>query len=119
MVQQKMVMRLSMADAKKRAKALRTAVSIHGVVSVKLEDDKIIVVGDGVDSVNLTKVMRKKMGSYVELLSVAEEKEEEKKEENTKVEAVVSWPNHVSFVPQYVYSIPEEPWSRGSGCIIL
>lgn len=87
------------------------------VVSVKLEGDKIVVVGDGVDPVNLTKLMRKKMRSFVELLSVEEDKKEEKKEEKMEV---VSWPN-VSFVPpyQYAYAIPEEPWSRGSGCIIL
>ncbi|KAG6533852.1 heavy metal-associated isoprenylated plant protein 47-like [Zingiber officinale] len=115
MIQQKMVLRLSMADDKRRAKALRTAVSMRGVVSVKLEGDKIVVVGDGVDSVDLTKLMRKKMCSYVELLSVAEEKKEEKKEE--KVE--MSWPNHVSFVPRYFYSIPEEPAFGGPGCIIL
>ncbi|XP_042416632.1 heavy metal-associated isoprenylated plant protein 47-like [Zingiber officinale] len=118
MIQQKMVLRLSMADDKRRAKALRTAVSMRGVVSVKLEGDKIVVVGDGVDSVNLTKLMRKKICSYVELLSVAEEKKEEK-EEKKEEKVVMSWPNHVSFVPQYVYSIPEEPGFGGPGCIIL
>ncbi|WOL13638.1 hypothetical protein Cni_G22411 [Canna indica] len=80
MVKQKMVMKLCLEDARKRSKALKAAVGLPGVISVALDKDRIIVVGDGVDSVALTTIMRKKFG-YVELVSVssAEEKKEEKK----------------------------------------
>ncbi|WOK99810.1 hypothetical protein Cni_G08522 [Canna indica] len=64
-----MVMKLTMGDAKKRSKALKTAVGLPGVQSVTLEEDKIVIVGEGVDSVNLTRILRKKMG-YVDLVSL-------------------------------------------------
>ncbi|XP_074574978.1 heavy metal-associated isoprenylated plant protein 47-like [Curcuma longa] len=122
MVQQKIVMRLTMGDTKKRAKALQTAVGLHGVVSATLEDDKIVVVGD-VDSVTLTRVLRKKMG-HVDLLSVAEEKKEDKKDEKKEEktpEPVLTWPTHGPFI--YPYSNPimirEDPYYREPGCMIM
>ncbi|XP_074574966.1 heavy metal-associated isoprenylated plant protein 47-like [Curcuma longa] len=122
MVQQKIVMRLTMGDTKKRAKALQTAVGLRGVVSATLEDDKIVVVGD-VDSVTLTRVLRKKMG-HVDLLSVAEEKKEDKKDEKKEEktpEPVLTWPTHGPFI--YPYSNPimirEDPYYREPGCMIM
>ncbi|KAH0448374.1 hypothetical protein IEQ34_022174 [Dendrobium chrysotoxum] len=84
-LQQKVVLNLSMEDAKKRSKAMQCAVGMHGVLSVSHEGDKMTVVGEGIDSVALTRLLRKKMG-YVELevVTTVEEKKEEKK---VKVEA--------------------------------
>lgn len=53
---------------------------------MSIEEDKMIVVGNGVDSVTLTTLLRKKMG-YVELVTVTEVKEtnDEKKQETKEV----------------------------------
>ncbi|PKU75863.1 hypothetical protein MA16_Dca005910 [Dendrobium catenatum] len=53
-LQQKVVLKLSMEDAKKRSKAMQCAVGMHGVLSVSHEGDKMTVVGEGIDSVALT-----------------------------------------------------------------
>ncbi|KAG6502255.1 hypothetical protein ZIOFF_042144 [Zingiber officinale] len=68
---QKIVLKLNMEDAKSRAKALKTAVRIHGVVSVTLENDLLIMNGDQVDLVALSKTMRRNFG-WVELISISE-----------------------------------------------
>ncbi|KAJ0988192.1 hypothetical protein J5N97_006548 [Dioscorea zingiberensis] len=87
MAKQKMVVKLTMEDAKKRSKALKIAVGFTCVTSAGLEGeskDRLVVVGDGVDSINLTRTLRKKMG-HVELVSVAafdEKKLDGKKENN-------------------------------------
>ncbi|XP_078171433.1 heavy metal-associated isoprenylated plant protein 47-like isoform X1 [Carex rostrata] len=80
MTKQKFVVKLSLDDAKKRTKALKTAVTMDGVVSAALDGDKLVVIGDGTDSVTMTTLLRKKLG-YADLISVAsaEEKKEEKK----------------------------------------
>ncbi|URD97613.1 hypothetical protein MUK42_18737 [Musa troglodytarum] len=159
MGKQEMVMKLTMEDAKKRSKALKTAVGLPvfpllvrqfiflsiaivtrtpsshllnsrkvtlpssssssspphhlridfvGVISAKLDEDKIVVVGDGVDSIVLTNKLRKKMG-HVELVKVgsAEEKKEEKKEEKEPswVYPMTCTP-HVNLMPP-VYEIRE------------
>ncbi|CAL9084472.1 unnamed protein product [Musa textilis] len=103
-----MVMKLTMEDAKKRSKALKTAVGLPGVISAKLDEDKIVVVGDGVDSIVLTTMLRKKMGR-VELVKVgsAEEKKEEKKEEKEPSWVYpMTWTPHVNLMPP-VYEIRE------------
>ncbi|KAH0449064.1 hypothetical protein IEQ34_022864 [Dendrobium chrysotoxum] len=84
-LQQKVVLKLSMEDAKKRSKAMRCAVGMHGVLSVSHEGDKMTVVGEGIDSVALTRLLRKKMG-YVEL-EVVTTVDEKKEEKEVKVEA--------------------------------
>ena len=66
-----------------------------------MDNECITVVGDGIDSVALTVMLRKKMG-YADLISVgsAEEKKEEKKEEggdkrsSSSVQQMI-WPNQV------------------------
>ncbi|CAL9758711.1 unnamed protein product [Musa acuminata subsp. burmannicoides] len=103
-MQQKVVMKLSMEDSKKRSKALKAAVGLPGVISAALEGDRMVVVGDGVDSVTLTMVLRKKMG-YVELVSVGSA------EEKKKDEAVVSgnsWPYQYCPAQPHVYEIRQQ-----------
>lgn len=79
-------------------------------MSVTVEGEKIVVVGDGIDSVELTVLLRKKMG-YAELLAVAaaEEKKEEKKppaEGGNKSVQPIILPYHYQYAmaPQpYIY----------------
>ncbi|KAL0904707.1 hypothetical protein M5K25_026846 [Dendrobium thyrsiflorum] len=82
MAKQKVVLKLSMEDAKKRAKAMKCAVGMHGVLSVSHEGDKMTVVGQGIDSVTLTRLLRKKMGCVeLEVVTPVEKKKEEKEKE--------------------------------------
>ncbi|KAI0488788.1 hypothetical protein KFK09_028627 [Dendrobium nobile] len=101
MAKQKVVLKLSMEDAKKRSKAMQCAVGMHGVLSVSHEGDKMTVVGEGIDSVALTTLLRKKMG-YVELelVTAVEEKKEEKK---VKVETEVKSNIQPVILPHHYY----------------
>ncbi|KAJ0988193.1 hypothetical protein J5N97_006549 [Dioscorea zingiberensis] len=121
MGKQKMVLRLTMEDDKKRSKAMQIAVSLNGVISAGLEGegkDKLVVVGDGVDSIKLTMALRKKMGHVVELLSVAavEEKKDNKSEGDAKKQqqppqppAMIPYYYPPQVVPvQYAYDNPAD-----------
>ncbi|KAF3325958.1 hypothetical protein FCM35_KLT09038 [Carex littledalei] len=75
-----------------------------GVVSAALDGDKLVVIGDGTDSVTMTTLLRKKLG-YADLISVAsvEEKKEEKKEDKKENNQIT----HPHVYPyQYIYSYP-------------
>ncbi|GMI66301.1 hypothetical protein HRI_000299400 [Hibiscus trionum] len=102
-----MVVKVHMSTEKARTKALKIAVGLSGVESASLKgDDKsqIEVTGDGVDAVKLTSQLRKHVG-YAELLSVADDKKEEKKD-GTKLEPplyCVSAPYYCQAVPPYGY----------------
>ncbi|KAJ8629710.1 hypothetical protein MRB53_023033 [Persea americana] len=109
-MKQKLVVKLNMHDAKGRSKAMKIAVGLPGVISATIEGadkDQIAVVGDGVDSIDLTKLLRKRMGS-TELVSVTP-MDEKKKEEEKKPEATIAWPyQYYPIVPQqhFVYETP-------------
>ncbi|XP_020109108.1 uncharacterized protein LOC109724637 [Ananas comosus] len=124
MVKQKMVLKLSMEDPKKRSKALQIAAGFTGVTSTSLEGDRIVVVGDGVDPVTLTAALRKRMG-YAELISVAvvEEKKEEKKETAMKSVQPTPLPYHnFTVVPPYPYPYPyavQQDCSYDNSCTIM
>ena len=64
--------------------------------------DKLVVIGDGTDSVTLTTMLRKKLG-YADLISVAEDKKEEKKEDKKEINQIV-YP--LGYPYQYTYSYP-------------
>ncbi|XP_018851123.1 heavy metal-associated isoprenylated plant protein 16-like [Juglans regia] len=84
---------------KVRSKALKIAVGISGVVSASLKGDEknqIEVKGEMIDTIKLTKLLRKKVG-FAEIITVAEDKKEEKKEE-PKVE-YKAWP--YNYIPSY------------------
>ncbi|WVZ64323.1 hypothetical protein U9M48_013862, partial [Paspalum notatum var. saurae] len=68
--EQKIVLKLPLDDERKRRKAFKAAVGMNGVTSATMEGDKIIVVGDGVDPITLTTMLRRSLG-YAELLSVS------------------------------------------------
>ncbi|XXG72474.1 hypothetical protein AAC387_Pa07g1562 [Persea americana] len=109
-MKQKLVVKLNMHDAKGRSKAMKIAVGLPGVISATIEGadkDQIAVVGDGVDSIDLTKLLRKRMGS-TELVSVTP-MDEKKKEEEKKPEATIAWPyQYYPIAPQqhFVYETP-------------
>ncbi|KAI7736066.1 hypothetical protein M8C21_030411, partial [Ambrosia artemisiifolia] len=84
MGKQKIVVKVSTNDDKKARKAMQIAVSISGVESASFvgsNKDQIAVTGEGIDSFELTSLLRKKVG-YTELVSVGpvEEKKPESKE---------------------------------------
>lgn len=70
MVKQKIVLKLALDDEKKKRKAFKAAVGMAGVTSATMEGDKIIIIGDGVDPITLTTMLRRGLG-YAELLSVS------------------------------------------------
>jgi hypothetical protein len=76
--------------------------------SLKGQDkDQIEVKGEGIDTVKLATLIRKKVG-HADIVSVAEEKKEDKKEDKKDGEAVqVVWP-YTSGVPNYQYPIYHE-----------
>nr|XP_043618647.1 disease resistance protein RGA5-like [Erigeron canadensis] len=81
MAKQKIVVKVTMNCEKKSRKALKIAVGLFGVESVSFdgsEKDKIVVIGEGTDPVELTKLLRKGVG-YTHLVSVGpvEEKKPE------------------------------------------
>ncbi|KAJ4815707.1 Heavy metal-associated isoprenylated plant protein 47 [Rhynchospora pubera] len=102
MVKQKVVIKLSMDDAQKRKKALQTAAGMDGIISTSIDGDKIVVEGDGLDSIALTTVLRKKLG-HANLITVtpSDDKKEDKKEE--KKEQPVVLPPYYAVVHPYPY----------------
>ncbi|KAI3695343.1 hypothetical protein L1987_78339 [Smallanthus sonchifolius] len=90
MEKQKIVVKVIMNGDKKTRKALKIAVSISGVESASFvgsDKDQIAVTGAGIDSVQLTTLLRKKVG-YTELVSVGpvEQKKPESKPAEVKVQ---------------------------------
>ncbi|WCJ37339.1 Copper transport protein family [Euphorbia peplus] len=103
---QKIVVKVSLNGQKSRSKALKIAVGISGVESAGLGgDDKsqIEIVGDGVDAVHLTTLLRKKIGhaDIVSISAVGEKKAEEKKPEEASKFEQIAWPY------SYNYSVPQ------------
>ncbi|XP_031280310.1 heavy metal-associated isoprenylated plant protein 47-like [Pistacia vera] len=106
-MKQKIVINVVKMNCEKcKSKAMKIAVKAKGVTKVEIQGehkDQLVVIGDEVDSVKLTRSLRKEF-QYANLLSVQEEKEkkEEKKEEIT----LMQWPT-VSYYQQY--PIPCDP----------
>ncbi|KAH7674302.1 Copper chaperone domain-containing protein [Dioscorea alata] len=69
---QKIVLKVEMEDPKKRSKVMKNIAGWLGVYSVALEgneNNKIAVVGEGIDPVSLIQKLRDEMGD-VQLISV-------------------------------------------------
>ncbi|CAL1407993.1 unnamed protein product [Linum trigynum] len=111
-MKQKLVINVSMNKEKSRLKAMKIVVGVHGVDSASLagpDKTQIEVTGDGIDSVALVTLLRKKVG-FSELVSVGpleEKKEEDKKpEEDSKPSApVVLSYEYGGGQPHYVYQM--------------
>ncbi|KAL8128211.1 hypothetical protein AgCh_014970 [Apium graveolens] len=108
---QKVLIRVAMVDQKKsRTKAMQIAATVSGVESVSLkgdDKDQIEVIGEGIDTVELTKLLRKKVGG-ADLLSVGPAKEEKKpaaattnKNETPAVPAIQMWHPMAPLYPVY------------------
>uniref|UniRef100_A0A2N9HZP4 HMA domain-containing protein n=1 Tax=Fagus sylvatica TaxID=28930 RepID=A0A2N9HZP4_FAGSY len=85
-MKQKIVIKVQMACHKCRAKAMKIAAKADGVISVAVEGsdkDQLVVIGEGVDSANLTCSLRKKL-CYATLLSVEEVKEKQRARRENK-----------------------------------
>nr|TKS01943.1 uncharacterized protein D5086_0000167750 [Populus alba] len=92
-------MEVSMNSSKHRTRAMKIAAVANGVNSVEIEGtDKVVVIGDGVDSVKLARALKKQFG-HVMIVSVKEEKEEEEEEEEEEKD-VLYWPyNYTHHYP--------------------
>ncbi|KAL7213927.1 hypothetical protein ACSBR1_026367 [Camellia fascicularis] len=67
-------MKVEMRCQKCRTKALKVAAKAHESLMLEGEEkDKVVVIGDGVDAVELAKSLRKKVGN-TDILSVADVK---------------------------------------------
>ncbi|KAL9371521.1 hypothetical protein Peur_036661 [Populus x canadensis] len=103
-MKQKIVIKVTGKGPKSRSKALQIAVGLSGVESAGLggqDKSQIEVVGDGVDAVQLTNLLRKKVG-HAELASV--EAVGEKKEEPAV--QPVAWSVYGGGMPQtYIHPI--------------
>ncbi|KAK3025523.1 hypothetical protein RJ639_042058 [Escallonia herrerae] len=78
--QQKVVIEVSIHDQKSRSKATKIAVGVESTALKGEGKNQLEVVGDGIDAVILTMLLRKNVG-FEELDSVGpDEKDDEKKE---------------------------------------
>lgn len=125
MLQQKVVIRVSMNCSKSRTKAMKIAVSVLGVTSAEIqghEKNQIAVTGEGIDSIFLTKLIRKKVG-FTELISVTPIQEiTEEENENTEVETAnevqpMVW-THWQYSTPEIYFTEIHNHSQGS-CTIM
>ncbi|XP_031280349.1 heavy metal-associated isoprenylated plant protein 47-like [Pistacia vera] len=105
-MKQKIVIKVVKMNCEKcKSKAMKIAVKANGVTKVEIQGDQkdqLVVIGDEVDSVKLTRSLRKEL-QYANLLSVQEEKEKKKEEEKI---TLVQWPS-MSYYQQY--PIPCDP----------
>ncbi|CAN0927286.1 Heavy metal-associated isoprenylated plant protein 46 [Linum grandiflorum] len=103
-MKQKVVIKVTMNTPKLRAKAMKVVVGVNGVDSASLagpDKTQIEVTGDGVDSVELVSLLRKKVG-FAELVTVAAV--EEKKKEDPKPKPAEVWPSPAASVWSYGYA---------------
>ncbi|KAL0009016.1 hypothetical protein SO802_010518 [Lithocarpus litseifolius] len=122
-MKQKVVIRVNLNNGKKnaRTKALQIAVGVQGVESVSLQGEdssQIVVVGNDIDSVHLTSLLRKKVGS-AELMSLAPISYEGEKQQEPKHNGIQSmvWPAYQASVPYYyTYDVPD---NNQDSCTIM
>ncbi|KAL8144830.1 heavy metal-associated isoprenylated plant protein 16-like [Apium graveolens] len=115
-MKQKVVIRVDMSDPKKsRAKAMKIAATFPGVESVAIKGDnkdRLEVIGNEIDTVQLAKSLRKNVGS-ADLISVGPAKDDKKddlKKPHFQVYGSNAYPYNYyygSHVPSYqpVYAV--------------
>ncbi|KAK4275263.1 hypothetical protein QN277_018378 [Acacia crassicarpa] len=115
-MKQKIVIQVPMHCEKCRSKALKIASVAKGQVnSVALEGDdrdRVVVIGEHVDSVSLAKVLRKKFKVQATIVSVEEAKDKKKEEEKKPPEL----PWYPYPYPPYVVS---EPYCDATYCTVM
>ncbi|XP_030965075.1 heavy metal-associated isoprenylated plant protein 47-like [Quercus lobata] len=122
-MKQKVVIWVNLNNGKKnaRTKALQIAVGVQGVESVSLQGEdssQIVVVGNDIDSVHLTSLLRKKVGS-AELMSLSPISSEGEKHQEPKHNGIQSmvWPAYQASVPYYyTYDVPN---NNQDSCTIM
>ena len=113
-----------MNDEKSRSKALKICVGIGGVESAALsgaEKDQVVVVGEGIDAVELTRQLRKGV-AHAELVSVGEDKKEDTKPAAAAVATPAdATPVFWSYPPHYAgyNSYPIYESSSSESCTIM
>ncbi|XP_040966931.1 heavy metal-associated isoprenylated plant protein 47 [Gossypium hirsutum] len=106
-MQQKMVLKVQMNCEKCRTQALRIAAAAQGTGVTHMpiqgkEKDELMVTGDEVDSVKLTRCLRKKL-HHATILTIEEIKEEKKEEK--KDDEKYTPPYYVCYPP---YPMPPQ-----------
>ncbi|KAL6652580.1 hypothetical protein ACP70R_011505 [Stipagrostis hirtigluma subsp. patula] len=100
-MKQKTVIKVSMPCEKCRTKAMALAARADGVISIEITgDDRLVVVGDGLDPVRLVSCLRRKLGHAV-ILQVDEvkDKKPEEEEKDKKPEGPTAQPEPVPAPP--------------------
>ncbi|TYG72154.1 hypothetical protein ES288_D05G457100v1 [Gossypium darwinii] len=106
-MKQKMVLKVQMNCEKCRSQALRIAAATQGVTNMAIqgkEKDELMVTGDGVDSVKLTRCLRKKL-HHATILTIEEIKEEKKEEKKDDEPYYVCYPSY-PMPPQIMVQDP-------------
>ncbi|SPT18710.1 unnamed protein product [Triticum aestivum] len=128
LLQQRMVIRVSMPCDKCRSKAMELAAKTTGVISIKIAGDytnQLEVVGDGIDVVCLVNRLHKKLGRVV-ILEVEEVKDkkpdpDEKKPEKCEKKSHVPVPQ--CYPGCYHYHCPSRPqvvvYEESGACSIM
>ncbi|XAR67323.1 hypothetical protein NMG60_11002030 [Bertholletia excelsa] len=102
-------------NGKCKSKAMQVASLAHGVTTVAVEEDedRLVVIGNGVDAVSLTQSLRKKVG-LASLVSVEEvegknnQEDDEEKPEITLLPCQLStWNQHPQIL---VVDNPSQPY---------
>ncbi|KAM4099781.1 hypothetical protein ACB094_05G017800 [Castanea mollissima] len=120
-MKRKLVIKVQMTGEKCRTKALKLAAGAEGVTSMAIEgDDKslVVVIGDEVDSVCLTRSLRKKVG-YATIVSVAQlEESDKKKDEEDTTTPTICYSGYGQY-PQFpsYYRVVSDPWP--SNCFFM
>ncbi|XP_048425480.1 heavy metal-associated isoprenylated plant protein 47-like isoform X1 [Pyrus x bretschneideri] len=108
-MKQKIVVKVQMNCEKCRTKALKIAAVVKGVstVSIEVEKEHVVVIGDRVDAVDLAKSLKKKFG-FATIISVEEVGKPEEVEKPKEVEKPeeqpaepIQWPSSYIHCPQY------------------
>ncbi|TKW39978.1 hypothetical protein SEVIR_1G215600v4 [Setaria viridis] len=116
MTKQKIVIKVQMSCDKCRSKAMALVAAKGGVVSVAIagaDRDQVVVVGEGVDSVELTSTLRKKVGP-AQLVQVGEDKKEVKPPAAAAPAPYNPWYGYPPAPSQPVSYVYEHPY--GYGC---
>ncbi|XP_028116990.1 heavy metal-associated isoprenylated plant protein 16-like [Camellia sinensis] len=118
MKKQKIVIQMQLSRDKDRSKAMQIASCTKGVISVAIKGDgkdQVEVIGEEIDSVELTKSIRRRVSKYASIQSVEEVKP---KEEEKKAEKPLQWAMAPPVIPTPYYCQPVYD-SDPRGCSIL
>jgi len=124
MAKHKIVIKVTMPNAKSRAGAMVLAAKTNGVISIAIAGDlkdRLEVVGEGIDITCLVHCLRKKVCRHAEILKVEEVKDKKPEEEKKKPEpcgcpAPCLCAAAFHQTPLQVFSCEESP---AFGCNIL